>query len=299
MRDRTMPSAAATVAPGRDEWLIRGRRINVGRPVVVGILNLTPDSFSDGGSCRDAQEGLERAEAMIRDGADIIDVGGESTRPGARSVDAQEEWRRIGDVVEGLSARGVAVSVDTTKSAVAERAVDAGAAVLNDVSGLAVDPELAGVAARSGAGLILMHRRGTPTTMQRQLEYLDLVGEVRSFLADAMEEAERRGCQADQLVVDPGIGFGKSARGSLLLLAQLDRLTSLGRPILVGPSRKSFIGETLGLPVPDRVEATVGACVAALERGARLFRVHDIVPVRRALDMAWAIRSEGVERTGA
>jgi len=276
-------------------WRVAGTRLDVARPVVLGILNLTPDSFCDGGRHGDTEAALAHAEEMVAAGADLVDVGGESTRPGARPVVAAEEWRRIGEVVRQLAVRGVAVSVDTTKAWVARRAVDAGALALNDVSGLTLDPELADVAASSGAGLILMHRRGTPETMQHDVSYADLMAEVTCGLAGSVAEAERRGCDPEQLVVDPGIGFGKSARGSLRLIARLAELRALGRPILVGPSRKSFIGETLGLAADQRLEATLAACVAALERGARLFRVHDVGPARRALDMAWAIRQVDAE----
>jgi len=270
-------------------WVVRGGDIRVDRPIVLGVLNLTPDSFSDGGLAANAGAAVARAEAMVRDGADLIDVGGESTRPGAESVTEEEEWGRIGEAVSILARRGVPVSVDTTKARVAERAADAGATVLNDVSGLRFEPELADVAARFGMGLILMHMRGTPATMQLDTEYSDLVGEVKAGLRASMAVALERGCEAEQLVVDPGIGFGKSREGNLELIARLDRLSVLERPILVGPSRKSFIGKVLDVPVDQRVEGTIAACLSALERGARLFRVHDVLEVRRALDLAWAV----------
>lgn len=261
------------------------------RPLILGILNVTPDSFSDGGSYPDVGAAVAHAERMAEDGADLVDVGGESTRPGSIPVDPEEEWRRIGAVLRQIAGRGIRVSVDTTKSEVARRAVESGAVALNDVSGLQADPAIADVAAASGAGLILMHMRGTPRTMQDDVEYEDLPGAVTAFLGRAAEQAERSGCRRDQLVVDPGIGFGKSARGSLELIARLDRLRELKRPILVGPSRKSFIGSVLDAGVDDRLEGSLAACVMALERGARLFRVHDVRPVRRALDLAWAIRT--------
>jgi dihydropteroate synthase len=274
-------------------WLIRGRAIPTDRPVVLGVLNLTPDSFSDGGSYTDAAQAVARAVEMTQAGADLIDVGGESTRPGAVAVDAETEWRRIGRVVEQLSDRGILVSVDTTKSLVARRAVAAGAVALNDVSGLVADPAMGEVAAESGAGLVLMHMRGTPGTMQRDVEYADLLGEVKRFLTAALRRAESAGCQPAQLAVDPGIGFGKSVHGNLELIAKLGALADLERPILVGPSRKSFIGRILNVPVGERMEGTIAACTAALERGARLFRVHDVKAARRALDVAWAIRNAG------
>jgi dihydropteroate synthase len=272
---------------------VRGEEIRADRPVILGILNLTPDSFSDGGAYGDSGAAIARAQQMIDGGADLIDVGGESSRPGVPPVDGVEEWRRIGRVVEALAVQGMLVSVDTTKAEVAERAVEAGAAVLNDISGLATHPGMADVAAESGAGLILMHMRGSPRTMQHDVSYGDLVAEVGTFLSGALDEAERRGCRREQLVIDPGIGFGKSACGNLELLARLGLLDFLGRPIMVGPSRKSFIGALLDVPVDERLEGTLAACVAALERGARLFRVHDVTPVRRALDLAWAIQRAG------
>jgi dihydropteroate synthase len=281
------------VVANPSRWRVRGYEIRVDRPIVLGVLNLTPDSFSDGGSYADDGAALARAEQMIEAGAEIIDVGGESTRPGAGPVDAAEEWRRIGTVVEGLALRGIATSIDTTKAEVARRAVDSGAAVLNDVSGLHCDPALAEVAAKAGTGLILMHMRGTPRTMQRHVDYGDLVSEVSEGLERSMGIACDRGCEPAQLVVDPGIGFGKSAEGNLELISEVGRLLVLGRPVLVGPSRKSFIGKILGAPVEERLEGTIAACLSALERGARLFRVHDVRQVRMALDLAWAIRIAG------
>lgn len=280
-------------APGRGldpapVWRIRGGELTLDRPVVMGVLNVTPDSFFDGGRHLDPDDAVRRARAMVEAGADLVDVGGESTRPGAEPVPAEREWERIGPVLERLADLPAPVSVDTTGAAVAERALEAGAAVLNDVSGLRFSPELAELAADAGAGLVLMHMRGNPRTMQEDTAYADLVGEVRGFLAGALEEALARGCDAEQVVLDPGIGFGKSAGGSLQLVARAGDFAVRGRPVMVGPSRKSFIGDTLGLPVDERVEGTVAACVLALTRGARLFRVHDVLPARRALDLAAA-----------
>jgi dihydropteroate synthase len=281
------------VAANPKVWTVRGFDIRVDRPIILGVINLTPDSFSDGGSHADAGAALAHAQRLVDDGADLVDVGGESTRPGASAVDATEEWSRIGQVVEGLALRGIPVSIDTTKADVAQRAVDSGAAVLNDVSGLRHDPSLADVAARAGSGLIVMHMRGTPRTMQDDVEYEDLVGEVRDALGHSMQVACDRGCTPEQIVVDPGIGFGKSPAGNLELIAGIGRLLDLGRPVLIGPSRKAFIGAILDVPVEERLEGTIAACTSALARGARLFRVHDVLAVRRALDVAWAIRNAG------
>lgn len=286
-------AGSTVVAADPNAWTVRGFDVRVDRPLILGVLNLTPDSFSDGGNYADTGAALAHAQRLIDDGADLVDVGGESTRPGASAVDATEEWSRIGPVVEELALRGIPVSIDTSKADVARRAVDNGAAVLNDVSGLRHDPSLADVAARAGSGLIVMHMRGTPRTMQDDVEYEDLVGEVRDALGHSMQVACDRGCSPEQIVVDPGIGFGKSTAGNLELIAGTGRLLDLGRPVLVGPSRKSFIGAILDVPVGERLEGTIAACLSALARGARLFRVHDVLPVRRALDVAWAIRNAG------
>ncbi len=228
---------------------------------------------------------------MMDEGADLIDVGGESTRPDAEPVPWAEEWERVGPVIERLAQRSIPVSVDTTKLNVARRALDVGAVAVNDVSGLRFEPEIADLVAEMGAGLVIMHMRGDPRTMQDDVAYADLVGEIRDFLAGQIEKALRRGCRRDQLVIDPGLGFGKSAEGNLELIARLGTFTELGQPVLVGPSRKSFIGKALDLPMEQRLEGTLAACLTALERGARLFRVHDVGPARRALDMADAIRN--------
>lgn len=281
--------------PGdRPVWRIRGRTLELRRPLVLGVLNITPDSFSDGGAYLDPRSAARRAEQLAEEGADLVDIGAESTRPGAPPVSAEDEWRRLEPVLDRLQASlRVPLSVDTTKAEVAARALELGVAVINDVSGLRAEPAIAGLAAEAGAGLVVMHMRGDPRTMQRDVEYDDLMGEIRASLAASLAVAERSGCDPAQVVVDPGIGFGKSPEGSLRLLARLGELRCLGRPILVGPSRKSFIGNVLGLPIEERLEATVAACVLALERGAMLFRVHDVRPVRRALDMAHAIRQAG------
>lgn len=282
---------AAGGGVGAQRWHVREGSLSLARPLLIGILNCTPDSFSDGGRYLAPDAALARAAEMEAEGADVIDVGGESTRPGAPEVGAAEEWCRIGPVVEALAVGGSRVSVDTSKSEVARRALEAGACILNDVSGLRADPAIGDLAGASGAGLVLMHMRGNPRTMQSDVAYADLVGEVAEALRAATDEAIRRGCEPGQLVIDPGIGFGKSARGSLELLGKIDAIAELGYPVLVGPSRKSFIGETLGLPLDERVEGTVAACVAAYVRGARLFRVHDVAEVRRALDLTAALET--------
>ncbi|MCL7937940.1 MAG: dihydropteroate synthase [marine benthic group bacterium] len=274
-------------------WAVRGGSIGLERPVVLGILNLTPDSFSDGGRYQGVEEVLEEGLRMRHEGADLLDVGGESSRPGARTVDVDEEWNRIGTAVSTLSAAGLPVSVDTTKSEVASRALDAGAVAVNDISGLRFDPAIADICSRTGAGLVLMHMRGNPRTMQQDTTYEDLTGEISRALERSAALAIERGVSSDQIVVDPGIGFGKSVEGSLEIIAHGGRFCSGRYPVLLGPSRKSFIGKLLDLRVDERLEGTIAACVAGLFAGARLFRVHDVLPVRRALDLAWAVHEAG------
>jgi len=270
-------------------WSVRGGRVSLERPVVLGILNLTPDSFSDENLARDAVRALELGQSMRESGADLIDVGGESTRPGAEPVNASEEWARIGPSVSALSAAGIPVSVDTTKLSVATQALDAGAVAINDVSGLRFDPGIAPLCAETGAGLIIMHMRGDPRTMQDDVGYRDLVPEVTAWLEAQAHLAVESGVNPGQIVVDPGIGFGKSVRGNLEILARSGEFSGPGYPVVVGPSRKSFIGALLDLPVGQRLEGTVAACVIALLSGAQLFRVHEVLPVRRALDLAWEV----------
>ena len=267
-------------------WRTARRAIDLSNPVLMGVLNITPDSFSDGGRFFDRELATRRLEELASEGADIIDIGGESTRPGSLPVSEDEELDRVLPVLQAAAALDVAISIDTTKSAVARAALEAGAEIINDISGLRFDPELARLAGDSGAGLVLMHTRGEPRTMQDQIHYDDLIGEIRMELSESVDTALSAGCRRDQLVLDPGIGFGKTAEQSLVLIDELDRIGELGFPVLIGPSRKSFIGKTLGLGVEDRLEATLAACVIALVRGARIFRVHDVLPARRALDMA-------------
>ena len=283
------PDRSASLQP-TPVWRLRDRVVSIDRPLVIGILNLTPDSFSDGGRYTHPEAAISRAFEMVDAGADIVDIGAESSRPGADPVPEEAEWSRLEPVLSELSALEAPISVDTTKSFVARRALGLGAAVINDISGLRFDPGLGELAAESGAGLVLMHMRGVPRTMQTDTRYDDLIGEVGGFLREALTTAVDRGCQPEQIVLDPGIGFGKSLEGNLELLASLEALASLGRPILVGPSRKTFLGQILDLPPDERVEGTIAACIMALERGAHIFRVHDVRQVRRALDVAHRVR---------
>jgi dihydropteroate synthase len=276
---------------GPTEWVIRDQRLSLGEPLVVGILNVTPDSFSDGGLYDEPDAALRRAAEMVREGAGMIDVGGESTRPGSDEVGEEEEAARVIPVIRRLrESLAVPISVDTRKARIARAALEAGAAVVNDVSALQ-DPEMAGVIAESGAGLVLMHMRGTPKTMQVDPHYDDVVGEVTDELSRALDAAIAAGVDPERVVVDPGIGFAKGQRHNLELLGGLAGLGRLGRPVMLGVSRKSFLGRILGgAPPEERVVATVAACVAGLLAGARIFRVHDVRPVKEALRVAEAIR---------
>jgi len=265
------------------------------KPCVMGVLNVTPDSFSDGGRHFDAAAALHQAERMLAEGADIIDVGGESTRPGAKPISTDEEIERVIPAIRDIVARwpDAVVSIDTVKSGVAAAAADAGAAVINDVSGLRLDDGIARVAADGKLGLVLMHSRGSVPEMASYETAVygdDPVGDVVGELAQAVSLARAHGVPDDQLVLDPGVGFSKRTEHSVAVLAQLDRLVALGFPVLVGPSRKRFVGELSGgLPVSERLPGTLGAVVASLARGASIFRVHDVAAARHALDVAHAI----------
>lgn len=255
---------------------------------VLGILNVTPDSFSDGGRYLNVESAVAHALRLVADGASAIDVGGESTRPGARSIGVDEEVRRVVPVIERL--RGcTAISIDTTKSVVAERAIEAGATIINDVSAGLADPRILEVAAESGAGVVLMHRKGTPQTMQRRARYRDVVSDVTRFLAERVEAALRAGIRLDRIAVDPGIGFAKTLSHNLRLLAHLDEIVALGLPVVIGVSRKTFLGTILGAPVEQREEGTIAASLLAVGAGAAWVRVHDVLPVVRALRVARAI----------
>jgi dihydropteroate synthase len=262
----------------------------------MGILNVTPDSFSDGGSCAGPAEAVERGLRMRDAGADILDVGGESTRPGAAAVPADVEVSRVLPVVEGLAARcDATVSVDTTKAEVARHALDAGARIINDVSAMTLDPAMPGLAARTGAGVILMHMRGTPRTMQDDPRYGDVVAEVRDYLAARVRDLAARGIAAEAMAVDPGIGFGKTVEHNLRLLAGLDALAALGRPVAVGLSRKSFLGRITGRDVHGRLAAGLAALTFCVLNGAHILRVHDVA---ESLDAALVAAALAARRNG-
>jgi dihydropteroate synthase len=256
----------------------------------MGIVNVTPDSFSDGGRYLDAGAAIAHGLALAAEGAALVDIGGESTRPGAEPVAEAEELRRVIPVVAGLRDAGLsaAISIDTSKVAVARAALDAGATLVNDVTAFRDEPELAALVAERGADCCLMHMRGEPRTMQSAPLYDDVVGEVLAFLERRVEYAIAAGIARERILIDPGIGFGKTVEHNLALLARLDELTVLGLPILIGPSRKSFLGRITGRMTDDRLAATIATCVLALERGASVFRVHDVRPVADALAVAAA-----------
>lgn len=261
-------------------------------PVLVGILNVTPDSFSDGGDFLDPELAAARAAAMLDEGARIIDVGGESTRPGSDPVSPEEELRRVVPAIRGiLEARPEAViSVDTYRASTAEAALEAGAGIVNDVTALRGDPALAGLVAEAGCPVVLMHMLGEPKTMQREPRYGDVVREVRDFLAERAEYAETAGVEPENVILDPGIGFGKTLEHNLTLLNHLDAIAELGYPVLLGASRKRFIGAISGLDVAkERVAGTVATSVLGYERGATFFRVHDVRANREALEVAAAV----------
>ena len=253
----------------------------------MGIVNVTPDSFSDGGQYFAPDDAVVHALRLVDDGADFIDVGGESTRPGAQPVSAREELDRLLPVLRPLRKKsGAFISIDTYKSEVARVCLHEGADMINDISGLHFDPKLAGVVARAKAACVVMHIKGKPRTMQRKPVYQDLMGEISAWLADSMSRAVDAGIFQEQVVVDPGIGFGKSAEDNFTILRRLRELKSLGQPILVGPSRKSFIGATLNLPVQERLAGSIAASVLAVAHGASILRVHDVRAVRQAVMVA-------------
>jgi dihydropteroate synthase len=272
--------------------LMRGRSLVLDRPLVMGVLNVTPDSFSDGGRYLDPGAAVTHALEMVEEGADLIDIGAESSRPGAAPVPEAEELRRLIPVVREVCRQvSVPVSVDTTKAAVAAAAIEAGAAMVNDISAGQADPAMRRVVAESGAGLVLMHMQGTPPTMQQAPRYGSVVDDVRDFLRARMQAAAQAGIAADQILLDPGIGFGKNLDHNLALLARLDALQPLGRPILVGVSRKAFIGEVLGRRTDDRLMGTAAAVAAAVLRGAMVVRVHDVKAMRDVVRMIHAIQT--------
>lgn len=273
--------------------ILRGkdRTIEVNdRPLVMGVVNITPDSFFDGGKYATPDAAIRHALRLVEEGADLLDIGAESTRPGSNPIEEGEERRRLMPVLTAVArAVRVPVSVDTMKSTVARAALEAGAVIVNDVSALQADPAMADVVATTGAGVVLMHMQGTPRTMQEAPVYDDVVGEVAVFFRERMRFCLDRGIEEDQIVLDPGIGFGKLLLHNLTLLGQLETFTSLGRPILVGVSMKSFIGQIVGRPVEERSWGTAAAVAVAVSKGAGILRVHEVTAMKEVVAMAAAI----------
>jgi dihydropteroate synthase len=262
----------------------------MGDYAIMGVVNVTPDSFSDGGTFEEPADAIRHAQRLVAEGATIVDVGGESTRPGASSVPADEELRRVLPVIEGIAELdlGAQISIDTMKLEVAEAAVDAGATYVNDVTAFRHDPEIAGLVADRGLDCCLMHMLGEPRTMQEDPRYNDVVSDVKAFLEERLSAAVAAGVPEDRVQLDPGIGFGKTVAHNLELLRRLDEIVAIGRPVVLGTSRKSFLGKITGRDVAGRVPGTIATCVLGLERGARVFRVHDVAAVADALAVAAA-----------
>ena len=250
----------------------------------MGVLNVTPDSFSDGGKYIDPGKAVDHGFFLAESGADIIDIGGESSRPGAESVSAEEEIERVIPVIEEIRKKlKIPVSIDTVKSEVALRAFDAGASILNDISAMRMDDKMANLAAKNNVYVILMHMRGNPADMQANTDYDDIIGEIVDFLHSSASKAMENGIKKDRIIIDPGIGFGKSVEGNFVILKNLDKFRRLGYPVMVGASRKSFIGKTLELDVDRRIEGSIAAACYAVLNGADIVRAHDVAETRRAI----------------
>ena len=270
------------------KWQIRDGEIGLQeRTHIMGILNVTPDSFSDAGHFHDLNKAVEQALLIEQEGADLIDIGGESTRPGSEPVTENEELDRVIPVIEKLvPLLKIPISIDTYKSGVAAKALNAGAKIVNDISGLQFDPEMAKVVANNNAGIVIMHIKGTPRDMQKNPQYTDLIEEIIDYFHKSITIAHQAGIDNRQIVIDPGIGFGKKLQDNFEIIKELRQFQSLNCPVLVGPSRKSFIGNTLGLPVDQRLEGTIASCVACILNGANILRVHDVKQIKRAAIIA-------------
>jgi dihydropteroate synthase len=275
---------------------LRDRDLELGqKTLIMGILNVTPDSFSDGGFFFDPNKAIAQAIKMTEEGADIIDIGGESTRPGAESVPLEEEIRRVVPVIKELIKEiHLPISVDSYKSEVAKQALDAGAHIINDISGLRFDPAMAELAAQYNVPVVVMHIKGTPKDMQQNPKYEDLIYEIKSYLEEGVGLAEKAGLKRDQVIIDVGIGFGKTVSHNLELINRLDEFHTIGCPMLIGPSRKSFIGNILDLPVQERLEGTAAAITMAVSRGVHIVRLHDCAPMKRVIQIADAIMNPHV-----
>lgn len=273
---------------------INGKNYLLGRRTwFMGVINVTPDSFSDGGSYLDKDKAVERGLKLVSEGSDIIDIGGESSRPGSDPISKEEEMRRVIPVISELRKRiDMLISVDTTKSEVAKAALDSGADIINDISSFRFDPRMMTLAAQKEVPVILMHMKGTPKTMQINPHYQDLLREVKEFLKERLEEVQAQSIKKEKIIIDPGIGFGKSLKDNLILINNLHFLEEFNRPILVGISRKSFIGKILNLPPQERLEGTIASAILSLIHGAHILRVHDVEAVKKAILVAEAIISE-------
>jgi len=273
----------------RKRTLILGKRT-----LLMGVLNVTPDSFSDGGLFSDTEKAISHGLRMVEEGADIIDIGGESTRPGSKPLELEEELRRVIPVIEFITKEvNVPISIDTYKSNVAQRAIEAGAQMINDISGLHFDPSLAQVAVKEDVPLVLMHIRGTPETMQKDVHYDSLFSEILQYLKDSIQRAESAGLDPKQIIIDPGIGFGKTVEDNLLIIKNLYEFRILGKPILLGTSRKSFIGKILNAETGDRLEGTLSSIAIGVLNGAHIIRSHDVLQAKKAIAVADAIRLAG------
>jgi len=273
------------------KWEFAGHSIDCSKPVLMGIVNVTPDSFSDGGKFFNTGDAVAQALKLVTDGADILDIGGESTRPGSEPVTIDLEIERVIPVIRGIRDAGIKVpiSIDTRKLEVAEKAVDAGAVIINDVTALRDNPEIGSLVSERNLGLVLMHMQGRPQSMQENPHYDDVIAEISEFFLERLDFAQSRGVKPENIVLDPGIGFGKLLEHNLTIIAECGRFLEIGRPVLIGTSRKRFIGEILDRKVDKRLFGTIGSCVAALYSGARIFRVHDVGPVREAIEVAWSV----------
>jgi dihydropteroate synthase len=273
----------------------RKRTLTLGeRTLLMGVLNVTPDSFSDGGLFFDKDKAISHGLRMVEEGADIIDIGGESTKPGSKPIELEEELHRVMPVIESIVKEvDIPISIDTYKSTVAQRATEAGAEIINDISGLHFDPDLAKVAAKGNIPLILMHIRGTPETMQKNIHYDSIFSEILLYLKESIQRAESAGLDPRQIIIDPGIGFGKNAEDNLLIIKNLHEFRIFGKPILLGTSRKSFIGKILNTKVEDRLEGTLSSIAIGVINGAHIIRSHDVQQAKKAIAVADAIRLAG------
>ena len=292
---RSIKETLKNVSKTRYSIHCRNRTLTLGkRTLLMGILNVTPDSFSDGGLFFDHDKAVSHGLKMVEEGADIIDIGGESTRPGSKPIELDEELRRVIPVIESIVKKAdVPISIDTYKSAVAQRAIEAGAEIVNDISGLHFDPELAKVVAKGNTPLILMHIQGTPETMQKSIHYDSLFSEILLYLKDSIQRAELAGLDPGQIIIDPGIGFGKTVEDNLLIIRNLQEFQILGKPILLGTSRKSFIGKILNAEVEERLEGTLSSIAIGVLNGAHIIRTHDVLQAKKAVAIADAIRLAG------